>query len=1038
MVWVCRIQHRMGLVGLCILLCVLCTALGEKPNVKDAAEGVICRSYASAKENGMLDVCKNLWLHATLVQPNIGSNECRDCERLVTNGAYSTILSKVSKPKGSLKIGDVELKQLASELTLKFDVKSTCNDCKKIITDLRALVQDNDTKSAIASYLKKAFCYELPLQVVDICKHTVDAYVVILMDMAGSELHPGPICALFGLCPTERIEMKKSEKDSEFKSHSWIQRPAPVGFEFFHSRLSYSGAVSDLDGCTECKNVFSRIRDQTKDPVFDQALKNVVKESLCESFGYFKSMCEAAVSKEVDSMIDNASKMNITDLCFFFNQCTENVSPVARAFKASLFRLFAPPSQELNVPIPFVCPVCEMFFAKVIDLVLNNRSEAAIVWALEESCNLLPSKSREACIRFVEAYSDVIIREILAGTAPKIICSSFGACDAVAAIPVAPGDSECKLCELIVGRIYENLENNATKEDIVKALETACSHLPYLRARCVQLVDEYCSQVVDLFVSGVPPKEACQKIGFCSEVVVAEPSLKDVCSICEVVFADLYSKLLDNATVERIEGLLEYLCKYVPSAYTYTCQSWVEQNTAAIIDLVVQKLPPREICEDLSICYHSVPSGSPIGTKCEICKEIVDFIYTRIQEDATADQIEKALESVCDYLPNEGLKSTCHEYVKAYTQILIDLLVKHLPSKEVCQELRLCPSDALLKHLCAGGPSAWCRDEYTAKLCSQETFCKEFIWQLPNPSNPNSRPPVVRKYDCSKLSTREERCSDERLMRLCGFGAFCLGYKRPPVDPSNACRFCRNLLTQRLTYGSFALDCSIYVNPLEKTRCQNVRSLKIPGRMSFNNLDSICKENQLCDDSVESPPMNSLPPLRKLTGDDPCLWGPSVACRDADIAARCGVTTYCQQHVWLADQPQFRAEKVPSLALIDCSRPLREICVSPLLRYCGRSILEQCRLYAASDSVGSDMRREMCKDRPLSFCSDPRMVKLCGMGEYCEAMSMTPTSPAPLTTEAPRDPRCRLGSAFVCQTYANAVLCDQVEMCRSRFWPRGV
>lgn len=200
----------------------------------------------------------------------------------------------------------------------------------------------------------------------------------------------------------------------------------------------------------------------------------------------------------------------------------------------------------------------------------------------------------------------------------------------------------------------------------------------------------------------------------------------------------------------------------------------------------------------------------------------------------------------------------------------------------------------------------------------------------------------------------------------------------------------------------------------------------------------IAQENQLCDEPVESSVMNANASPRRLIGDDPCLWGPSVTCRDVDIAARCGVTAYCQQHVWQADQPQSRAEKVPALALVDCSRPLRELCVSPSLRYCGSSILKQCRQYTASDGVGSDMRHEMCKDRPLSFCSDPRMVKLCEMGEYCEAMSMTPTSTMPPTTRAPLDPRCRLGSAFVCQTYANAVLCGQVEMCRRRFWPQGV
>lgn len=89
-------------------------------------------------------------------------------------------------------------------------------------------------------------------------------------------------------------------------------------------------------------------------------------------------------------MIDNASNMNVTDLCYFFKQCTNGVSPAVKALMASRYRIFAPSSQNSNVSIPFVCPVCEMLLKKAIDLVLNNRSEAAIVWALEEVMLNLP------------------------------------------------------------------------------------------------------------------------------------------------------------------------------------------------------------------------------------------------------------------------------------------------------------------------------------------------------------------------------------------------------------------------------------------------------------------------------------------------------------------------------------------------------------------------------------------------------------------------------------------------------------------------
>ena len=47
-----------------------------------------------------------------------------------------------------------------------------------------------------------------------------------------------------------------------------------------------------------------------------------------------------------------------------------------------------------------------------------------------------------------------------------------------------------------------------------------------------------------------------------------------------------------------------------------------------------------------------------VSGKCETCEEIINFIYSKLEDDATANEIEKALETVCDYLPSNDLKST--------------------------------------------------------------------------------------------------------------------------------------------------------------------------------------------------------------------------------------------------------------------------------------------------------------------------------------------------------------------------------------------
>nr|CUU98572.1 hypothetical transcript [Hymenolepis microstoma] len=707
-----------------------------------------------------------------------------------------------------------------------------------IFDDVRMLIQDNDTKNAVAGYLKRAICFELPLQVVDVCKRTIDSYIGVLMDLAASEIESSQICYIFGLCSNPKTPSKSLVKSDE--AYSWIKRPAPVGFEFFHSRLNPPKKSKDSAACTECINVFSRIRDETKDSQFDQVLKNVIKDKLCESFGYFKSMCEAAVSSEVDNMVDNASKLNITDLCFFFKQCEQNVSAEARALRASIYSRLSQKAHEF----PVVCPLCEKLFEKVFKTIMTNRK-----------------------------YSDFIFDEIFEGMTPKLLCMSLGICDTFE-VPQPPVQNvECELCEAVINTIYKNMEQNATKEEIIEELEKVCSYLPYIHDQCKALVDKYGSQMIDMLVQGMPAEEVCLKLGFCQvPSTLSKSKVSDSCVICEGIIAEFVA----------------------PSSFSDKCRSMVEQNTASIIDMVMKNYPPRKVCEELSICYYHLP---PKTDKCDVCKEIIDYIYTRLEDDATADSIEKVLETVCQYMPTNELKSTCQKYVNAYTQVLIDLLVQNVRPQEICQSIHLCSPHFIVQRLCSGDLSVVCRDNYTAKLCNREVFCKEFFWQRSYEGDSETRRPTVRKYDCSILSTVEERCSDTRLMRLCGFESFCLNFKRPLVELSEACQFCRNLLAQRLTYGSFGVDCSIYVNPEEKSVCARIRKLNLSGRTSFNNLESICKKNELCGNKISLPP-SSPSDARGILGSDPCLWGPSVTCYDLDISTRCGVTTYCQQNVW--------------------------------------------------------------------------------------------------------------------------------------------
>ncbi len=84
-------------------------------------------------------------------------------------------------------------------------------------------------------------------------------------------------------------------------------------------------------------------------------------------------------------MIDNASKMNITELCVFFNQCKGTLSPQLQQLTASVNERFGEEPAVPDLGFPVICEFCETVVNRVIHMTIGNRTEEAIKHALEKA-----------------------------------------------------------------------------------------------------------------------------------------------------------------------------------------------------------------------------------------------------------------------------------------------------------------------------------------------------------------------------------------------------------------------------------------------------------------------------------------------------------------------------------------------------------------------------------------------------------------------------------------------------------------------------
>jgi hypothetical protein len=84
---------------------------------------------------------------------------------------------------------------------------------------------------------------------------------------------------------------------------------------------------------------------------------------------------------------------------------------------------------------------------------------------------------------------------------------------------------------------------------------------------------------------------------------------------------------------------------------------------------------------------NSVESDTP--AECSLCKYVVTFVDTFIENNRTEEAVEAALEKVCTILP-PALNGSCVNFVEDFGPILLQLIEKYDKPKEVCDAIRFC------------------------------------------------------------------------------------------------------------------------------------------------------------------------------------------------------------------------------------------------------------------------------------------------------------------------------------------------------------
>ncbi|XP_077999575.1 prosaposin-like isoform X3 [Glandiceps talaboti] len=663
-----------------------------------------------------------------------------------------------------------------------------CDFCKEVITTARNLIANKATQKQVVDFLDSA-CDLIPdAELKSMCRSAVDEYADVLFDLIVSEMDPETICTAMGLCkPGVAIKpMIKTVPIVDIKPAKKVAQKSSIecavctlAMQEIDSLITQNSTISEIISVVDkvCTILPDTIRGECKTFIDDYGVQIInllvlklspneicTKLGLCtanqKSFRDLKdtecSLCELVV-QYLDSFIDkNQTKQKIVQgLHEFCNilpdslkgQCNDIITQYGMAIPELLEQLLDPlkvceliglctSNQVHNVGVKddTTCQLCKFVGQYLLTVLEKNATQQEIEQALDQVCAILPASIKDECTSLVAEYGPIVF-QLLDQLSPDQICQVLGLCSS-SSVKVSPvkDDQYCDVCKLVAQYALTALKSNSTEAEIENALEQLCSALPAsISDECTTLVKQYFPLIIQL-LDTMTPDDVCKALGLCSStkspLVLKKTPLKNptTCAVCELAMNYIDGFIDQNSTASEIIAVLDKVCSALPSSLGTECTALIDEYGPEILKLLVQQLDPKQVCSELGLCTaQKVKVAVKDSTTCEVCKLVGQYLLTVLKNNATEQEIEQALEEVCNLLP-ASVKDECNSLVQQYGPVLFSLL-KSLSPSELCDAIGLCPGKLVVgADKCMFGPAFWCASETNAKLCNAVQHCKLHVW----------------------------------------------------------------------------------------------------------------------------------------------------------------------------------------------------------------------------------------------------------------------------------------------------------------------
>ena len=691
--------------------------------------------------------------------------------------------------------------------------KSDCNQCSNTVQKMRRIVNSSDRDDLLNKFL--GACGQLG-SFSDGCSSVVITNFPEIRDNLEKALLTEDSCELLQYCAPGEAKDTRVNVDV-----------IPVG------EVGLVPVIGDDMTCQFCERMVIHLRDILVANTTEAEFKEVM-EGLCKQSKKFKDQCLSIVSEYYEMFYNFlVNNLNGKEICSFAGLCPGpglEHAPVwplipaeinveeqltgkdeSESYRNPVVRIsVSSDSAKVNVEDPAtmqlplermaphmlinvgsnkeICEFCEYFLHFVQTELASERSVDKVKAVVEGACARLPATISDQCKDFVDAYGNAFVAILVQEIDPSVVCPGLGFCPSSedSSILLVGGDDNygdkpgCPLCLLAVEQLEVLVKDNKTEESVKDALESLCTHLPKaLKGECVNFVDAYSQQLVDMLIADFTPQEVCVYIKLCnansasSNVVSGDiltnelpqyeneqlQNLKNddtVCVMCEFALARIDAMLKNNSTEEEIKTVVHNICNHLPKSVSPQCNKFVDQYADLVITLLAQEIDPKKVCAEMHLCNKSSAKPDRVALalmqqltsknveECAVCEGLVQGLDTLLADPGVEGKINDLLARACQFLPAKQY-SRCRNLIKVYGPS-IENIISEIPGGThlLCGKIGLCVKsaphsstsvDLLGGRKCSWGPGYWCKSKKHAEACGPGPLlhCQERVWKAPSP-----------------------------------------------------------------------------------------------------------------------------------------------------------------------------------------------------------------------------------------------------------------------------------------------------------------